>query len=297
MYDDPNIFWLRVTSRSSDALASETTASVWQIFWGNVKNAALMFNYRVDVVYANTVPFSPQLGLVTGALFILGLAYLLWRLVRCGDRRPLYLLTMLFVLVLPSVLSIAFPVENPSVVRTGGAIPIAMIMAGLPLWVFWQRAERGLGQIGVWIAGILTLTLTLLAINYNYDWYFNRYDTQYKESIWNSGEMADVVVGFDASVGDQLNAYHVAYPHWVDTRAIAIHTGDVNWQYNAILDLPNQIGIYEQNPNPQLFLLHLGDTENMTLLQATFPEGTLTRQRSDIAEHKDFMVFFVPERK
>ncbi|MFO7541181.1 MAG: glycosyltransferase family 39 protein, partial [Chloroflexota bacterium] len=129
MADYPTMFWFRAASRLT---TSGEPINYWQTFWDNSKNAWLMFNYQGDSVYANNLPHSPMLDEVTAALFLLGLVYLIWQLVRYRDRRSLYVLLTLAIMLLPSILSFAFTHENPSAVRTGGAIPVVMITAVLP---------------------------------------------------------------------------------------------------------------------------------------------------------------------
>ncbi|MCA9939314.1 MAG: glycosyltransferase family 39 protein [Anaerolineales bacterium] len=293
MMDQPSMFWYRVTTRSSDALGQE---SVWQtlaVFWQNVKNAALMFNYRGDVVFANTIPFSPVLDWVTGGLFVLGLVYLLWRLVARRDRRPLYLLLMLFMLVLPSILSIAFPNENPSVVRTGGAIPIAMMIAALPLWATWNRFAGTFAGAGRFYVALLLLTIFVMAGRENYNWYFVRYDEQFRHSIWNASEMGQVVRGFVDSIGDFDHAYHIPYPYWVDTRAIAIDAGNINWN-NVVMDVRSALEQQRLDPAPKLYLYYLPDSDARQWLHQIFPSGTDSHYASQVGPDKDFGVYFVP---
>ncbi len=294
MVDRPDIFWYRVTTRSADAL-DEASASLWPVLLDNARRAALMFNVQGDTVFSNTIPYSPVLGWVTGALFALGLSYLVWRLVRHGDRRPVYLIVSLWLLVMPSVLSLAFPGENPSVVRTGGAIPIAMIVAALPLWLIWERMPAAFGRWGGAYAAVMVGWLTVLAVSYNADWYFHRYDEQFRRSIWNAGEMGRVVRGFADSTGDLQHAYHVAYPFWVDTRAIGINAGDINWYLDAaLIDLSAWLPAHVADPAPKLYLLSLEDEENLARLRETFPEGWATRYASAVDPSKDFWIYIVP---
>src|SRR5690606_22092124 len=113
MVEFPESFWYRAASRSVEGVETDYVA-LWHTFWGNVKNALLMFNYRGDVVPINTIPESAVLGLVSGALFVPGLVYLLVRLLRHRQRCDLYLLVALAFLLLRSNLSLAFHGENPS---------------------------------------------------------------------------------------------------------------------------------------------------------------------------------------
>jgi hypothetical protein len=292
MRDDPKTFWFRVLSRSSD-VERQLPSDTWHVFWGNVKNALLMFNYRGDTVWVNTVPGDPVLNWVTGSLFLLGVAYVVWRFVQHGDRRSVYVLLSLFGLLLPSILSLAYPNENPSVVRAGGAVPIAALLAALPLYVTADGLRRAFGQAGRWAAGLLIAVLLIVAARSTYEWYFVKYDQQYRMSAWNSTEMGQVVRGFADSVGDMAHAYHVAYPYWVDTRNIAINAGDITWR-NAILNI-EQVRAHVNDPTPKLYLLYIDDQKSLSFLQSLFPEGRVTRYQS-ATPTKDFLVFFVPAR-
>ena len=102
-----------------------------------------------------------------------------------------------------------------------------------------------------------------------------------------------MVRGFADSVGDMNRAYHVAYPHWADTRNIAINAGDITWR-NAILDI-QQARSHVNDPAPKLYLLHVDDQKSLAFLQSLFPEGQVRRFRSK-TPGKDFLIFFVPGR-
>jgi hypothetical protein len=287
MTEAPHLFWYRTASRAQGALAP---VALWTTFWSNVKNAMLMFNYRGDVVPANTIPGSPQLDIVTGALFLLGAAYLLWRGLACGDRRAVYVLASFGALLVPSVLSLAYPEENPSAVRAGGAIPVVMLIAALPLSLMTAAAsDRIPGRTGR-LFPILPAGLVLLAIALNADWYFNRYRLHELAASWNATEIGAVARAFVEEGGELNHVYHVAFPHWVDTRNIGINAGQVTWE-NAVLDLED-IAYHTLSPAPKLYLLHPQDYEAARRLQELYPVGHLDRYDSP-RPGKDFLVFRV----
>lgn len=281
------MFWYRASSRLQEGLPP---GALWTNFWTNVKNALLMFNYRGDVVPANTIPGSPQLGLVAGALFILGLAYVLWRLVVARERRSLTVLLSLFVLLLPSILSLAFPEENPSAVRTGGAIPVVMLVAALPLALGLSACWRRCAARGRQIAALLAAALLLFALAEDADWYFDDYDAHYRLSNWNATEMGAVARAFAEQYGSLDDVYHVAYPHWVDTRNVGINAGDVTWN-NAVLDL-EEIARHALEPRPRLYLVFPAHREAVEALQAAYPDGELQLYDSE-RPGKDFLLFRV----
>lgn len=291
MQDDPQIFWYRAYSRAENE--SLPFSATWTTFWSNVKNALLMFNYRGDMVPMNTVPESPVLDWVSGALFVLGLAFLLWRLFRYRERRDLFLWLSFWVLLLPSILSLAFPLENPSVVRAGGAIPFVMLIAALPLLAIWQRLGQLPGRAPTLVATILLAGLLLWATTENYRWYFGRYQQNTLQSLWNSTQMGQAVRAYVASGRvDMADVYHIAFPFWVDTRNIAINAGDISWN-NAILT-PADIAALPNDGTPRLFLLFPDDSQALAMLYQTFPAGQLTLYPSH-RPGKDFYLFYVPK--
>jgi hypothetical protein len=262
-----------------------------------------MCHYRGDTVQINTVVGSPVLDPVSGALFVLGAAYVLWRLIRFRDRRSLYLFTALFFLLLPSTLSIAFPNENPSVVRTGGAVPIVMTMTALALWALARHigmavraSSPGMPRLGNVAAVAFAVVVLLFAVRSNYDWYFVRYDAQWRNAGWNATEMGRVVRGFASSIGDMQHAWHVPYPFWVDTRAIGFNAGSPGWENAIMLDQPAGVQrLREQAADsaPKLYIVKDEDRRSLDLLRETYPDGALRLYESAIPG-RNFWVFLAP---
>lgn len=294
MVDEPGMFWYRVTTRSLEE-GTRLPGESWHIFMDNVKNALLMFNYRGDAVISNSIPFTPFLGLVSGGLFVLGIVYLLWRLLVYRDRRTIYVLVILFVLLLPSILSLEFPGENPSRVRTGGAIPWAMLIAALPLWVTWQYLRINWVRMGKWLAVGITAVLFLIAFRDNYTYYFVRYDIHFHNTLWNTSEIGAVARGWANSVGDMEHIYHIPYPYWVDTRLIGIYAEAIPWE-NSLPDLDAALAQHITDPAPKLYILHPADQVSREKLRHAYPHGWLKRYQSPILSGKDFMLFYVPPR-
>jgi hypothetical protein len=289
MADYPDMFWLRASSR----LTNGDSLDYWQIFWGNTQRAWLMFNFRGDSVYVNNLPYSPMLDEVTAVLFLLGLVYLLWQLVRYRDRRSLYVFLSIAIMLLPSILSFAFVGENPSAVRTGGAIPAVMITAVLPLYAIWHYGlAAAVGRGGqIVITAVLTILITI-ALVLNYNWYFNQYDQNYRQTALNHSELAQAAHDFIQRGGSLENVYHIAYPYWTDTRAIGILNGQPYWD-QSIHNLDDLAQL--ANPSiPQLFLLNTEDEAARTLLTILLPQGELRRYYSAWSPDKDFFIYETP---
>jgi hypothetical protein len=288
--DRPDLFWYRAASR---AMGSVSAAELMARFAQNVAGALLMFNVRGDDVPANTIPTSPALGIVAGGFFFLGVAFLLVRLLRRPNYTDVWLLVSFFVLLLPSILSLAFPEENPSAVRTGGAIPLVMIVVALPLVATISRISAT-GGVSLRAATYVGVALILLAaIADSYDWYFIRYDEHIRRSLWNASEMGLVLKDFAEEAGDLDSAYHIPFPHWVDTRNVGIAAGDVTWR-NAVPDI-DMLAAHRLDPSAKLYLVHLSDAASLHALQTVYPQGQITLYDSQ-RPGKDYYIFRVPPR-
>lgn len=284
-------FWYRSFSRLGETEAT-VQGSVFQIFLQNNWNALQMFNYKGDQVWVNTIPGIPVLDLVTGALFIFGLAFLLLRLILRRDQVAGLLLLALPVLMLPSTLSFAFPEENPSVVRMAGAIPVVMIIAAYPLWLLHTRlralwADRGGGRGSlVVVGGLLTLAFLL-----NYSLYFQRYPAQYLGGAQNASEIGAAVKAYAVSGGSLDRVYMCLHPHWADTRAVGIYAGQVGWeQVLPAADFGQLVG----DPRPLMVIVNPRSAECVTSLRQFFPTGIFSTYHSARGQHQDFLMFAVP---
>ena len=92
------------------------------IFIKNVGRALAMFSWDNGEVWPISIPHYPALSVVSGALFYLGAGLVLIRYLRHRHWLDLFLLISIPLLMLPSILSLAFPSENPNLYRTGGAL-------------------------------------------------------------------------------------------------------------------------------------------------------------------------------
>lgn len=290
-FENPAGFWYRAASRAQAGLAP---GEMWVVFWQNVKNAVLMFNVRGDVVPMNTIPESPVLDPVSGALFVLGVIYLLWQLKGGVRKKALYTLGGMFIMLLPSIMSLAYPGENPSVARAGGAVPWVMIIAALPLASLMAGGPEGVGVGGrrKYCVTFFVALLLMGSLLSNFRWYFEGYDENIRRSIWNSGEMGAVVADFVRQGGQANQVYHIAYPHWVDTRNIGIMAGMVGWE-NAVTELA-ELSEQAKVPGQKMYILFPLHQEAIVELRRLYPEGQL-REYDTERPGKAFLLFEVPD--
>jgi 4-amino-4-deoxy-L-arabinose transferase-like glycosyltransferase len=288
--DYPEMFWYRALTRVTSA-ESPVQGNVLSIFGQNLANLALGFNWRGDEVWPTNISYDPTLDVVSGALFILGIALALRRTVHERSLAHACLLGAFAALALPSALTLAFPRENPSLVRMGGAIPFAATLIALPVVSLFRSIRKGTAHLRVGkalsIFGVSFLLAPIIVLNY--EWYFVRYDESYRLSAQNSTEVAQVIHDFAVSVGDLTHAYFIGYPYWIDGRAIAINLGNIEW-HNYTLHASDFLS--EPNTN-LLFIVHPNDQANLEVLREHYPEGQ-TKTIHSRTPGKDFISFFVP---
>jgi hypothetical protein len=193
--------------------------------------------------------------------------------------------------MMPSILSLAFPEENPALNRLSGAIvPIFMIVA-VSLDSLMSSISSRLGkELGPKVAFGFGVACVLVASMQNYRLVFNEYQRVFEQSSWNTSEMGQVVRQFTSTVGSPDTAWVVAYPHWVDTRLVGINAGFPLKDY-AIW--PEAFKDTETITQAKLFLINLEDTESIENLQQLYPQGVLEKYASKVAG-RDFYMFFIP---
>ncbi len=296
--DVPEMFWYRTLSRLTDS-ETQIVGSKAAVFLANQLDTLRAFNWQGDRVWVNTIPDIPFLDFITGALLILGTLYALARLLFRRDWVAGALLLALPILFLPSSLNLAFPDENPSIVRMGGAIPVVFILVAYPLWLLHKRLRVTLAAPASGFVPALAVVLLAGGSAFiNHDLYFNQYPKQYMESAENASEIGQVIHDFARSIGSYETAFVVPYPYWVDTRAVGMYAGNFGW--DAAL-WPNNLDILQGDPRPKMFILHPDDlTERpdsfpagLRTLRELYPTGTVSVYHSAYPDH-DFLIYFVP---
>ncbi len=260
------------------------------IFLDNLWDAMTMFAWDNGEVWVISVTHRPALDIVSSVLFYLGFGLLLFRYIRRRHWLDLFLMLSIPLLMMPSILSIAFPAENPSLNRTAAALVPVFLLIGLSLDGFLSGIESHIaapvGRGLVWVIGILLLVWSGYQ---NYDLVFNQYQQNYARSSWNTSEIGEAIKNFTVTIGSQENAYVVAFPHWVDTRLVGINAGFPTKDF-AIWPEDFQMTVEDQGA--KLFIIKIDDSDSMTALQNLYPEGILQRQMSEVP-NKDFYQFFV----
>ena len=286
--ENPEGFSIRALSRMG-GLGEDSL----KIFANNLWDGARMFNWNNGDIWVHSVAGRPALGVVSGALFLVGVALLFVRYLRAGHWQDLFLLLSILFLQLPSTLSIAFPEENPALNRAGGAAVVVFLIVALALdgllTSLRSRASRGLGNLIAW--GV-TIFLVAFSLNQNYDLVFNKYAENYRTGAWNSSEIGQVIKQFEQTYGQTDTVWIVPYAHWVDTRLPGVWAGIPNRDFAL---WPENLAESLKEDGPKLFMTRTNDEVALAELARLYPNGTLSRYTSaSPLEGHDFMIFSVP---
>ncbi len=285
--DNPDSFSYRAFSRLGD-VETQLAGPPMQIFFSNLWNGLSMFNLDDGEIWVNSIPHRPALDIVTGALFILGAVFVLIRYLRRRDWRDLFLLVSVPLLMMPSVLSLAFPDENPALNRAGAAAIPAILLAALALDGLVKAFGSGRRRTVVaW--GLAGLLLAASAYQ-NYNLVFNVFDTQFKAGAWNTSEMGMVISDFRAQYGETDTLWIVPFPYWVDTRLPGVWAGIPDRDFALFKE---NLSSSLEAPYPKLFIYWPQDAETEAILRDLYPQGSIRRYSSAVDPSKDFMIYFV----
>jgi hypothetical protein len=287
---NPGMFNLRVISRitgSEQALSGNPMF----IFLSNLWKAWIMFLVDNGSIWVHSVTGRPALDVIMAAFYVIGTVVLFARYLKKKNWVDLFLLLSVPLLMLPSILSLAFPDENPSLNRTAGAmIPVFIICAfGFvtairSLWL-GMSTWKGKTAVVLFTGGVLIGTIAA-----NYKLVFQDYKNQFLAGAWNTSDIGRVIRGFVDTIGTEDTAYVVPYPYWVDTRLVGINAGFPNKDYALN---PEGFAGTLAIEKPKLFILDTEDQVNLKLLQSLYPKGVLYTYKDEYPG-KDFWMLMVP---
>ncbi len=287
-YDRPERLLYRATTRLTGQ-EQAIQGDVAMIFLDNLRRVLLFFNYTYDVVPVVNIPFTHPLDLVLGALLVIGAAATLALSLKACDPWPALILGAGVLMLFPSALSIAFPGENPSTVRTGGAVPMLMIVCAVVPGMLLELVRHARPLLVRGALAMVLVGVTALVIGLNIDRVFNRYPAQYCGVGVNASDIARELEAFVAEGNPRANTWIVGYPHWVDYRAVAIWIGDITYD-NQVVGL-EQLAEVDLNGQPGWFALHLYDVEGLQLLRTTYPQGESYQVEGRYCPEQRFVVF------
>lgn len=291
--ENPEGFSFRSFSRLG-TIERPLPGPAWQIFLQNLWDALTMFAWDDGDIWVVSVTHRPAMDVISGALFFSGVVLLVVRYVRRRHWLDLFILLSVPLLMLPSILSLAYPGENPALNRLSGALVTMFLIAAIALDGLMTTVSSRLGErLGPKVAWGFAIVCILLASMQNYSLVFDEYQRVFRQSAWNTSEMGQVIRQFTSSVGSPDTAWVIAFPHWVDTRLVGMNAGYPLKDY-AIW--PEQLAETTADPRAKLFLLKPEDSQGLQALQSLYPQGVLNEYDSQVEFH-NFLMYFVPPQE
>lgn len=262
-----------------------------KIFFDNLWKAETMFFYSNGGTWVHSIPYRPALDMFSAGLYLVGSLIVIIQYLKYRNWEDLFLIIAVPLLMMPSILSIAFPDENPSLNRTGGAIIPVFILAAIGfervLASMWKiSSQKRYKFVVITFGGIFFLLSSIT----NFDLVFNQFDKQFMAGAWNTSQIGAVIKGFAKSIGDEDHAYVVPSPHWVDTRLVGINAGNPTKDYAL---WPDQFDQLLKDDQEKLVILKPENNEALDLLKKMFPNGILYNYDSGFVG-KDFYIFHIP---
>ena len=269
--DHPGMFSYRMLTRLAPVERSFDTSPLL-VFIMNSISSLLMPFWNNGQIWVHSILNRPALDFISGGFYFIGLVSMIKQSIRNKDLYLAALIISIPVLMLPSILSLAYPGENPSLNRSAAAyIPIFSI-AGYGFYIFIRILKSFFkSHFGSMINVFCVLLFCGLASLNNYRLVFEEYRTQYDQNAWNTSEIGKVVAEFLDGADSSRNAYVVPYPHWVDTRLVGFNAGFPGrdfalWQEDLHLTL--------NDSGEKLFIFKPDDAETRKILQELYPRGT-----------------------
>lgn len=287
---EPRVYFFKVFSRLAE-WERPYLGNGWSIFLKNLWSGIAMFFWSNGNQWVESVVNRPALDFVSGGLFMVGVLLTLWNYFNKRHWLDLFLILSILVLLLPSVLSIAFPEENPSMSQASGAMVPVFILIAYAIYQVIRNIERGFDTR--WrkpVALILALVLVTLSASQNYKLVFNQYKENYLASAMNTSEIAGVLTQFDETIGSSETAWVMGFPHWVDTKLVAIAAGQIGDDFAMF---PERLPETTISGQAKIFLLNKLDETGLDALQTLYPEGT-SWEYTSVTPEKSFLIFFVP---
>ncbi|MFP4322872.1 MAG: hypothetical protein ACLFTK_10500, partial [Anaerolineales bacterium] len=255
----------------------------WDVFQQNYWDALRMWSWRGDAAWINNPNQRPALDPVTNGLFLLGILAWVVLIVRRWDAAHILVPLGVLVMLLPSALTLAYTIENPSFTRASGTIPFVFLVAAYPLAQFAYFTDRAIRwrNVGALIALIAIALVVYSAGTVSHRLYFEEYQEGYRRSWTPYAEIAEPLNTFATGEGNWGNAFMIAYPHWLDHRILGTVAGDIDWN-NGLVTQDQIFAAVQQNagtpyaydPTRPLFIMyHQDDTETAQYLETAFPEG------------------------
>lgn len=323
--ENPEDFWRRTSGRLFGDEVTQETNEAGEIVYrtpslqeraeafvtnlptltSNLRNAILMYNWKGDVGWFQNYPNEPAFDIVTGGLLVVGAGAWIGRMLRRRDPGDWTIMLAFWVLLLPSALSIAYPIENPSFTRMSGTLPIVFLWAAYPLAQLLALPSIRLTRLGVVFGALIAAVVVVSSASVTNTRYFTLYNLTYLDRSLPHSAAGELLETFASSGYGYGNAFMIAYENWWDHRAVGLEAGRMDWP-NTIPDIDTLPRVmqaaamrppdspYRLNVNYDLlFFVNQFDAEALIRLGTWFPSG-YTQDMTPYQTEDRYRVFRVP---
>ena len=280
---NPFTFWNR--TRQVSVLNDVERAGNYEPVWDNVKAHLKMFHVTGDYNPRHNLPGEPMLDPITGALFLLGLGYSLFRL--RDHRRGLLLLWILFALS-GGVLSLRG--EAPQGYRTLGVVPAIAILAGDALAravaVFASLIRPRLWRVvpALLGAGVLGWMGWL-----NFDTYFHEQSTDLR--VWQAFSPVETTVAKEVSAKQADHSLYLSHRLYYFSPLRFLTYQPIDEGGGGLQDRPyhlaspaDDLPLADLSGNDALFLLDVHYEDLLELFTRYYPATTAEMVRGPHSE-------------
>ncbi|RLG32805.1 hypothetical protein DRN98_04790 [Methanosarcinales archaeon] len=288
-FDHPGSFSYRSLSRITQ-IERSFNEPVFILFMKNLWDSIVMPFYKNGQIWVHSVPNRPALEFISAGFFFVGVISLIHKIKKERSWEAGILLVSIPILMMPSILSLAYPGENPSLNRSAGALVPIFVIIGIGFLVFNKAINNSFSKnISRVISGTIGVVIVSISITNNYHIVFNEYKEQFDMNAWNSTEIGDVIKKFVQSGGNQDLAYVVPYPHWVDTRLVGFNAGYPGRDFALWRD---EISDTHKDSGDKLYIVKPEDSITLSVLDRYFPDGETAIFYSRIPG-KEFIIYTV----
>ena len=197
-----------------------------------------------------------------------------------------FMLAAVVMMLIPSVVALANPDENPSNTRASGAMPVAYLFAafgavGVVTAINAVIPKRASSAVAVMIVG----GTAIISLGWTNTVVFGPYDDFYQNSWSPQREAGEFMRGVAQSDGAWGNVFILAAAHFFDYRGVALEAGVTPGKFPNGDIQPHQLpermlngllthGQFRLDPDRYIVIIyHVDDTGTAATLQGWFPEG------------------------
>lgn len=247
-----------------------------------IKSTAIhlqMFNFIGDRNLRHNIPGTPQLGVIVGLFFIIGIAWGIKRLITAfrekdfKNSNEIGIISLLIISLFSFILPSALTVEGiPHALRTIGVIPFAYLFAGIGANICYQKMKRS-----ALTKNAFYLLLIFITISSFYSYFF----------CW--GKNSEIKNAFTVrfyELGKELNdlpletnKYVIKSEGDLPTEVIKFTEKTVGRSDNAVFIDSNQIQLTEFTKGDIIFTMNK-EIAPLNFIREHYPEGTLYERDS-----------------